>query len=138
MLLSLVAMGDATSIPEVGALADRLAHDPAERRPRGRVVADRGQRRPGRAVAGYRAPMVVAPGRVALVAPRLLALADAFGDQRIAVTPPAVALCRRLLTDGVGSPLYNPHLPERELDRRAEGRRGGQSPRPRAPSVRKG
>ena len=116
LLLSLVAMGDATSIPEVGALADRLAHDPAERR---RVAASLrtavSAGRPG--VAGYRAPMVVAPGRVALVAPRLLALADAFGDQRIAVSPPAVALCRRLLTDGVGSPLYNPHLPERELDR---------------------
>ena len=116
LLLSLVAMGDATSIPEVGALADRLAHDPAERR---RVAASLrtavSAGRPG--VAGYRAPMVVAPGRVALVAPRLLALADAFGDQRIAVSPPAVALCRRLLTDGVGSPLYNPNLPERELDR---------------------
>ncbi len=116
LLLSLVAVGDATSIPEVGALADRLAHDPAERRRvatslRSAVSAGR----PG--LAGYRAPMVVAPGRVALVAPRLLALADAFGDQRIAISPPAVALCRRLLTDGVGSPLYNPNLPERELDR---------------------
>jgi hypothetical protein len=116
LLLSLVAMGDATSIPEVGALADRLAHDPAERRRvatslRNAVSAGR----PG--LAGYRAPMVVAPGRVAHVAPRLLALADAFGDQRIAVSPPAVALCRRLLTDGVGSPLYNPNLPEHELDR---------------------
>ncbi len=116
LLLSLVAMGDANSIPEVGALADRFAHDPAERRRVAtslRTAASAG--RPG--LAGYRAPMIVAPGRVALVAPRLLALADAFGDQRIAVSPPAVALCRCLLTDGVGSPLYNPNLPERELDR---------------------
>jgi hypothetical protein len=116
LLLSLVAMGDATSIPEVGALADRLAHDPAERR---RVAASlrtaAGAGRMG--VAAYRAPMVVAQGRVALYAPRLLALADAIGDERVSVSPPAVALCRRLLTDGAGSPLYNPNLSERELDR---------------------
>jgi hypothetical protein len=116
LVLSLVAMGDATSIPEVAALADRLAHDPAERR---RVAASLrtavSAGRPG--LAGYHAPMVVAPGRVALVAPRLLALADAIGNQQIAVSPPAMALCRRLLTDGVGSPLYNPNLSERELDR---------------------
>jgi hypothetical protein len=116
LLLSLVALGDANSIPEVAALAERLAHDPAERR---RVAASlrtaARASRPG--VAGYRAPMVVAPGRIALYAPRLLALADAIGDQRVSVSPPAVALCRRLLTDGVGSPLYNANLPERELDR---------------------
>ena len=109
-------MGDANAIPEVAALADRLANDPAERLRVAaslRTAAHAGQ--PG--LAGYRAPMVVAPGRVALVAPRLLALADAIGDQRVSVSPPAVALCRRLLTDGVGSPLYNPNLPERELDR---------------------
>ena len=116
LLLSLVAMGDANSIPEVGALAERLAHDPAERR---RVAASlRTAVRGGRVgVAGYRAPMVVAQGRVAHVAPRLLALADAIGDQRVSVSPPAIALCRRLLTEGVGSPLYNPNLPEHELDR---------------------
>jgi hypothetical protein len=116
LLLSLVAIGDANSIPEVRALAERLANDPAERR---RVATSlRTAARAGRpGIAGYRAPMVVAAGRVALVAPRLLALADAIGDERIAVSPPAVALCRRLLTDGVGSPLYNPNLPERELDR---------------------
>jgi hypothetical protein len=116
LLLSLVAMGDANSIPEVAALGERLAHDPVERH---RVAASLrtavGAGRMG--VAGYRAPMVVAPGRVALYAPRLLALADAIGDLRVSVSPPAVALCRRLLTDGVGSPLYNPNLPEHELDR---------------------
>jgi hypothetical protein len=116
LLLSLVAMGDANSIPEVAALAERLAHDPAERH---RVAASlrTAARASRRGVAGYRAPMVVAPGRIALYAPRLLALADAIGDQRVSVSPPAVALCRRLLSDGVGSPLYNANLPERELDR---------------------
>jgi hypothetical protein len=116
LLVSLVAMGDANSIPEVAALAERLAHDPAERR---RVAASlrtaAGAARPGGI--GSRAPMIVAPGRVAVYAPRLLALADAIGDERISVSPPAVALCRRLLSDGVGSPLYNANLPERELER---------------------
>jgi hypothetical protein len=116
LLVSLVAMGDATSIPEVAALAERLAHDPAERR---RVAASlrtaAGAARPGGI--GSRAPMIVAPGRVATYAPRLLAVADAIGDERISVSPPAVALCRRLLTDGVGSPLYNPNLSDRELER---------------------
>jgi hypothetical protein len=114
--VSLVAMGDATSIPEVAALAERLAHDPAERRRVAaslRTAASAG--RPGGI--GSRAPMIVAPGRVAMYAPRLLAVADAIGDERISVSPPAVALCRRLLTDGVGSPLYNPNLSERELER---------------------
>jgi hypothetical protein len=116
LLVSLVAMGDANSIPEVAALAERLAHDPAERR---RVAASlrtaAGAAHPGGI--GSRAPMIVAPGRVGIYAPRLLALADAIGDERISVSPPAVALCRRLLTDGVGSPLYNPNVPDRELDR---------------------
>jgi hypothetical protein len=116
LLLSLVAMGDANSIPEVAALAERLAHDPAERR---RVAASlrtaAGSDRTNGV--GSRAPMVVAPGRIAHYAPRLLALADAIGDVRVSVSPSAVALCRRMLTDGAGSPLYNPNLPERELDR---------------------
>src|ERR1700677_317636 len=62
LLLSLVAMGDANSIPEVAALAERLAHDPAERR---RVAASlRTAARTDRAsAAGSRAPMLVAPGR---------------------------------------------------------------------------
>jgi hypothetical protein len=116
LLLSLVAQGDANAIPEVRALAERLAHDPAVRR---RVAASlRTAARAGQASGrGARAPMVVAPGRVARYAPRLLALADAIGDERRAVTAPALALCRRLLSDGAGSPLYNPHLSERELDR---------------------
>jgi hypothetical protein len=116
LLLSLVAQGDANAIPEVRALANRLTHDPAERR---RVAgALRTAARASQASGlGSRAPMVVAPGRVARYAPRLLALADAIGDEHRAVTAPAIALCRRLLTDGAGSPLYNPHLSERELDR---------------------
>jgi hypothetical protein len=116
LLLSLVALGDANAIPEVRALAERLAHDPAERR----RVADslRTAARAGQATGpGARAPIVVAPGRVARYAPRLLALADAIADEHHMVTAPAIALCRRMLTDGAGSPLYNPQMSERELER---------------------
>jgi hypothetical protein len=113
MVLALVAQGDANSIPEVRALADRLAGDFSERH---RVAAAlRTAARSGRR--GGRAPMVVATGRVAAYAPRLLALADAIEDPRRRVTPTAVALCRTLLADGASSPLYNPNLPVRDLDR---------------------
>jgi len=113
LLLSLVAQGDMNAIPEVLTLADRLANDPAERR---RLAAAlRVAARAGRA--GSRVPIVIATSRAARYAPRLLALADAIGDERRAVTAPAVALCRRLLSDGLVSPLYNLRLPERELDR---------------------
>ncbi|MFZ0386263.1 MAG: hypothetical protein WAL22_11390, partial [Solirubrobacteraceae bacterium] len=61
-------------------------------------------------------------------APRLLALADAIGDVRVSVSPAAVALCRRLLTDGAGSPLYNPNVPEWELDRVLAAVEAGVSP----------
>jgi hypothetical protein len=113
MVLTLVAQGDATSIPEVRALAHRLTHDPAERH---RLAGSlRTAARSGRG--GARAPMVVASGRVAAYAPRLLALADAIEDPRRTVTAASVALCRTLLCDGANSPLYNPNLSERELDR---------------------
>jgi hypothetical protein len=113
LVLSLVVQGDATSIPEVRALAHRLANDPRER---GKVASSlRTAARAGRS--GGRAPMLVAPGRAAAYAPRLLALADAIDDQRRVVSPSAVALCRTLLSDGAGSPLYNPNVPARELDR---------------------
>lgn len=113
LLVSLVAQGDANSIPEVRELAQRLAHDPDERR----RIASSLRTAVRAATTSRRAPMIVATGRVNSFAPRLLALADAIGDERRAVSPPAVALCRRLLTDGAGSPLYNPQLPEGELER---------------------
>jgi hypothetical protein len=112
LLLGLVVQGDATSIPEVGALADRLAHDPAERRRIAvalRAAACRDRAGQMGATINHR--------RVAACAPRLLAVADAVADQHRVVAPSSVALCRTLLTDGAGSPLYNPNLPERELDR---------------------
>jgi hypothetical protein len=113
LVLALVAQGDATSIPEVRALADRLAGDPSERH---RVANS--LRTAARAKGtGGRGPMLVASGRVTAYAPRLLALADAIEDPRRTVSPPAVALCRRLLCDGASSPLYNPNLPERDLER---------------------
>jgi hypothetical protein len=113
LVLGLVAQGDAYSIPQVRALADRFANDPSQRR---RIASSlRTAARAGRA--GIRAPMMVSPGRVVSHGPRLLALATAFEDERRVVSPSAMALCRTLLSDGAGSPLYNPNLPERDLDR---------------------
>ena len=113
LLLALVIQGDATSIPEVGALAERLAHDPMQRRRVARALrtAVRANRHAGGA------PGAIDYGRIEARAPRLLALADAIDDERHTVTPSAIALCRTLLSDGAGSPLYNPNLSERELDR---------------------
>jgi hypothetical protein len=113
MVLALVAQGDANSIPEVRALADRLAGDPSERH---RVATSLRTAARAKGVGG-RAPMLVAPGRVTAYAPRLLALADAIEDPRRTVSPPAVAMCRGLLCDGASSPLYNPNLSEHDLDR---------------------
>jgi hypothetical protein len=113
MLLGLVVQGDATSIPAVRTLADRLANDPAARH---RVAA--GLRTAARAdqITG-RTPTAIANGRAAMYAPRMLALADAIDDPSRTAGPAAMALCRTLLTDGASSPLYNPNVPERELDR---------------------
>jgi hypothetical protein len=113
MLFGLVVQGDATSIPAVRTLADRLANDPGARH---RVAA--GLRTAARAdqVTG-RTPTAIASGRAANHARRMLALADAIDDPRRTASPAAVALCRTLLTDGASSPLYNPNVPESELDR---------------------
>lgn len=113
LLLGLVVQGDATSIPEVGELADRLAHDPAERR---RIAASlRNAAQAARS--GGHGPSPIAPGRVGPYVPRLEALADPIADERRTVAPAAVALCRTLLCDGARSPLYNTNLPDRDLDR---------------------
>ena len=113
LLLGLVVQGDATSIPEVRALADRLANDPSERRRVAKALRTAARANP----AASRASAAIATGKVAVYAPRMLALADTIADEDRVVTPRAVALCRTLLCDGAISPLYNVNLPESELDR---------------------
>ncbi len=61
--------------------------------------------------------MMVDPARASDVRDRLLALAERLGDPLVRVSAPAAAICRRLLCDAQHSPLYNPHVPERELGR---------------------
>jgi hypothetical protein len=113
LLLGLVIQGDATSIPDVRALADRLANDPAERRRVAKALRTAASANP----AASRASAAIATARVGVYAPRMLTLADAIADEDRVVTPRAVALCRTLLCDGAISPLYNVNLPESELDR---------------------
>jgi hypothetical protein len=113
VLLGLVVQGDATSIPDVRALADRLAHDPGERR---RVAASLRAAAHAERTAG-RTPAPISLDRVRVFAPRMLAIADAIAEEGRSVEPTAIALCRTLLSDGATSPLYNTNLPERELDR---------------------
>jgi hypothetical protein len=61
--------------------------------------------------------MMVDPARAADAGERLLALADCFADPVVKVSAPAAAICRRLLCDAQHSPLYNRHVPERDLTR---------------------
>jgi hypothetical protein len=61
--------------------------------------------------------LVVYPPRADAVRDRLIALAERFTNPSVDVSPPAAALCRRLLCDAQHSPLYNPHVPEDDLGR---------------------
>jgi hypothetical protein len=61
--------------------------------------------------------MMVDPARADDVRDRLLALAERLSDPLVKVSAPAAAICRRLLCDAQHSPLYNPHVPERDLGR---------------------
>jgi hypothetical protein len=112
LLVRLVAQDDAWSIDEVRRTADVLISASQRRRlARGLVHA---------AQAGEPGPQdfaIVTPERAFLIRPKLQLLAQAIGDPGVPLRAPAAALCRRLLTDGFLSPLYNPHIPEGELER---------------------
>ncbi len=64
---------------------------------------------------GRRPGSLYVPERVARYACELEALAGALGAPGAAVLPPSAVACRRLLTNAVESPLYNPRLPSDEL-----------------------
>jgi hypothetical protein len=112
LLVRLVAQGDAWAIEEVRSAARRLASSKERGRlSRGLALA---------ADAGRPGPQdfaIVRPERAFSVADRLRRLATAIGDPGIPVPASAIALCRRLLSESFLSPLYNPHLSERDLDR---------------------
>jgi len=112
LLVRLVSQGDAWAIEEVRSAARRLLSSKERGRlSRGLVLA---------ADAGRSGPQdfaIVRPERASTVADRLRRLATAIGDPGVPVPASAMALCRRLLSESFLSPLYNPHLSERDLDR---------------------
>lgn len=112
LLVALVAQGDAWELAGVARLAERLRG----RRERERLA--RGLRAAAAAGApGAQMPIMVDPARAADVGERLIGLAERFADPVVAVPAQSAAICRRLLCDARHSPLYNPHLPERDLSR---------------------
>jgi hypothetical protein len=112
LLVALVAQGDAGAVDEVARLAEHLLALRERRRlARGlRAAAAAG-------MPGAQVSMMVDPARAADVAERLVALAERFADPLVKVSAQAAAICRRLLCDAQLSPLYNPHVPERDLIR---------------------
>jgi hypothetical protein len=110
LLVALVAQGDASALEGVSQLAERLCSArERERLARGlRAAAAAG-------TTGAQLPMMVDPARAADVGDRLVALAERFADPVVKVSAQAAAICRRLLCDAQHSPLYNPHIPERDL-----------------------
>lgn len=109
-LTQLVAQGDAWSLPAVRVHAGRLV----ERR---RRIAT-GLRRVISSCRDRSGDMtLVQVDRVDAHWQRLERLAEAFADPDVTVHPVSAALCVRMLREPVTSPLYNPRLPERELDR---------------------
>jgi hypothetical protein len=110
MLTRLVAQGDAMALPPVRAYAERLL----ERR----AAIAGGLRHVVRSCSGVSGEMTfVQPDRVDVQWRRLERLASAFADPDVAIQPSSAALCVRMLREPVTSPLYNPRLPEEQLDR---------------------
>jgi hypothetical protein len=112
LLVALVAQGDAWALEGVRDAAERLCTRRELRRlARGlRAAAAAGR-------TGAQISIMVDPARAGDVRDRLLALAERLSDPVVKVSAPAAAICRRLLCDAQHSPLYNPHVPERDLGR---------------------
>jgi hypothetical protein len=112
LLVALVAQGDAWALEGVPQLAERL------RSARERQRLARGLRAAAEAgTTGAQLSMMVDPARAADVGERLVALAERLTDPVVRVSAQTAAICRRLLCDARHSPLYNPHIPERDLGR---------------------
>lgn len=112
LLVRLVAQGDAWALEGVRELAEELRTPRERRRLAGglKAAAEAGR-------SGAQLSMMVDPARASDAGDRLLALAERFADPLVAVSAQAAAVCRRLLCDARHSPLYNPHVPERDLSR---------------------
>ncbi len=109
LLTDLVAQGDAFSLAPVRLHAKRLVDE------RGRLA--KGLKLALESVNAHATAMPICADRVALYAGRFEALALAFADRDLPISPIAAALCARLLWEPGASPLYNDHLPIDRLDR---------------------
>jgi hypothetical protein len=112
LLVALVAQGDAWALDGVRDAAERLC-SPRELRRLAQGLRDAA----AAGMTGAQVSMMVNPARAGDVRDRLLALAERLSDPPVKVSAPAAAICRRLLCDAQHSPLYNPHVPERDLGR---------------------
>lgn len=120
LLLAIVAQGDADALAE----ADELARSLSSMRERARLASGlRAAAQAGRT--GAITAMVVDAARAADAGAQLEALARALEDPTVQVSPAALALGRRLLSDAGRSPLYNPRVPEHELAQVLDAVRGG-------------
>jgi hypothetical protein len=112
LLVRLVAQDDAWSIEEVKRAASRLLSAAERRR------LSRGLVRAAEAAVPRGAQFsVVAPWQAASAELRLRRLAALIDDQAVPLRAAGAALCRRFLSDAFLSPLYNPNLPEPDLER---------------------
>jgi hypothetical protein len=112
LLIRLVAQDDAWSIDEVRRATDDIVSPRARRR-----LADGLCRAADAAIPRHAEFSVVDPFRATDVAERLDALASMIGDLERSLRPSGAALCRRLLSEGRLSPLYNPRIDEADLHR---------------------
>ncbi len=89
--------------------------------PRRRAQAARGIRRfVESAVAGLPSPVPMNRPAIRVYAPRLEAIAAALGAVDQPVTPQAMVMIRRLITNGATSPLFYPVGDARDLEREIE------------------
>jgi hypothetical protein len=107
LVASLALDRDAYVLEDVRHLGERLTTHPARER-FARTFASL-------AADPERSPPCFSRSRVRAFAPELGLVADELRDPEMQVEPTSAAECRRLLTDGVVSPLLNPDVPVVDL-----------------------
>jgi hypothetical protein len=108
LIATLAVEPDAYSIPEVEAYGQGLT------KLRQRRILAEGIR--SMVKDAFRPGSLYLGDRVARYARDLEAVARDLLSPAVRVHPVSIARCRRLLTEGSESPLYNPNVPEEELD----------------------
>lgn len=118
--LSRLVAAERTASEEVRAFAAQLVSSARRRR-----LAEGLKRAAAAGRPGLQEFTHVRPDRAHALHDELLELAAAFADPARKVRPASAALCLRLLSEPVASPLYNPQLPEEELERTLRAIRAG-------------